>query len=314
MYKHIETWDLWHYYLNAGSYLEAGTVTTEYPSLAILPMILPRLITDNFGMYVLWYFALMALCVGATSYFIHKAGKSIWWYLVIVLSLFPLIFGVYDLFVTLFFFFSVYLFSKKGIGHVTGSVSFLLSILLKLYPLSIIPLLLRYGRKSVFYVVAGLIAFGFLASDSTFISFHKDRTAQPESLYTNLLYVQGKELETVYSHNAMALKDVHVPILFTLSFLAFGVIRAFRAKNIYAGSFYSVLGFILGNGVFSPQYLIWLAPFVPFIKRRTQLLVMGASFLTMLYLGYYGQAVHFENPYYMILFLRNVLLLLAIVV
>jgi len=314
MYKYIETWDLWHYYLNAGTYIETGAVTTEYPSLAILPIVLPRLLTDNFGMYVLWYFALMAICVGATSYVIHKAGKSVWWYLTIVLSLFPLIFGVYDLFVTLFFFLSVYLFSKKRIGHITGSVSFIFSVLLKLYPLSIIPLLLRYGKKSVFYVAAGLIAFGFILSDSNFISFHKDRTAQPESLYTNLLYLQGKELETVYSHNAMALKDVHVPALFTLSFLAFGVIRALRSKDIYAGSFYSVLGFILANEVFSPQYLIWLAPFVPFIKKRTQLLTMSASFLTMLYLGYYGQAVHFENPYYMIIFMRNVLLLAVMIV
>ena len=112
----------------------------------------------------------------------------------------------------------------------------------------------------------------------------------------------------------MALKDVYTPLYFTIGLLTLGVLRGLLTPSFFQRMYYPLMGFILANGVFSPQYLLWIAPLLPFVKKRIQVLVISATLLTTLYLGYYSQTVHFEAPYYLFLFLRNILLFISLVV
>jgi len=314
MYKFIETWDLWHYFNNASTFIQTRKIHTEYPVMAILPISIPRLFTTDFATYILYYYAFTFLCVLATSWLIHKEGKHPWLYILMVALLFPLSFGVFDIFVGLFFFLSLFYINKNVI---VGSLSYLFAISIKLYPLVILPIFLLLSIKKrtiVTYVLAGIIGVGIVFSDTNFTSFHKDRTAQPESLYMNVLYLKGERPEVIYSHNAMALKDVYTPLYFTIGLLTLGVLRGLLTPSFFQRMYYPLMGFILANGVFSPQYLLWIAPLLPFVKKRIQVLVISATLLTTLYLGYYSQTVHFEAPYYLFLFLRNILLFISLVV
>ena len=314
MYKFIETWDLWHYFNNASLFVQKGQVHTEYPLAAIIPISIPRLFTDNFSTYVFLYYILMFFCVVATSYLIYKKGKHPWLYILIVALLFPLSFGVFDLFVVFFFFLSLFYINRNLI---VGSLSYLFAIAIKLYPLVVLPILLLLSIKKkeiLIYVIAGIIGLFIIFSDTNFISFHKDRTVQPESFYTNILYLKGEKPEVIYSHNAMALKDVYTPLYFTISLLTIGAVRGLLMPSFFQRMYYPLLGFILANGVFSPQYLLWLAPLIPFAKRKVQILVISATLLTTLYLGYYDPTVHFESPYYMVLFTRNTLLFISLII
>ncbi len=308
MYKFIETWDLWHYFNNASLFVQTGKIHTEYPLAAMIPISIPRLFTSDFPTYVLYYYLFMFLCVLGTSWFIHKEGKQPWLYILTVALLFPLSFGVFDLFVSMVFFLSLF---YAGRHFIVGALLYLFSISIKLYPLVFLPLFFwdsAVNKRWLFYIAAGIIGFTVVFTDVNFLSFHKDRTVQPEALYTNVLYLQGERPDVIYSHNAMALKDIYTPLHFTLGLLTLGVIRSLLSKTYTEAAYYSILGFILANGVFSPQYLLWLAPFVPFVKKRIQVLFISATLLTTLYLGYYTQTVHFEAPYYMFLFVRNALL------
>ena len=312
MYKFIETWDLWHYFNNASTFVQTGKIHTEYPLASMIPISIPRLFTDVFSTYMLLYYALMLVCVLGTSYLIHKKRRHPWLYILIVALLLPLSFGVFDLFVGLFFFLSIFYINRNVLA---GAIFYLFSISMKMYPLVILPTLLSPNLKRstiLAYITAGVIGLGILFSDSNFVSFHKDRTAQPESFYMNVLYLKGERPEVIYSHNAIALKDVHVPLYFTIGLLTLGVIRGMLEPSLFRKMYYPIMGFILANGVFSPQYLLWVAPFLPFAKKRIQILFMSATLLTTLYLGYYTQTVHFELPYYKFLFMRNALLFITL--
>jgi len=56
-------------------------------------------------------------------------------------------------------------------------------------------------------------------------------------------------------------------------------------------SFIILLFLVLSNNTFSPQYLIWLAPFVAFLSHAEAGLFIGASVLTWTYFRYWEDVV-----------------------
>jgi len=78
--------------------------------------------------------------------------------------------------------------------------------------------------------------------------------------------------------------------------------------------FLILLGSILMSKTFSPQYLIWVAPFVSFLSNLEAGLFVSASFLTWFYFRYWNDVIALSPMATSILIARNVLLVVLLLV
>lgn len=78
--------------------------------------------------------------------------------------------------------------------------------------------------------------------------------------------------------------------------------------------FLILLGAILSSNTFSPQYLIWVAPFVAFLSGLEAGLFISASFLTWLYFRYWDSLIMLDPMAVGLLVGRNVLLIVLFLV
>jgi len=74
--------------------------------------------------------------------------------------------------------------------------------------------------------------------------------------------------------------------------------------------FLLLLGSILTSSTFSPQYLIWIAPFVPFLTNFERSLFILSSFLTWFYFRYWNDIIALQPMAISLLVTRNALLVL----
>ena len=79
-------------------------------------------------------------------------------------------------------------------------------------------------------------------------------------------------------------------------------------------SFIVLLFLILSNNTFSPQYLIWLAPFVAFLSHAEAGLFIGASVLTWTYFRYWEDVVALSPMATSLLIVRNILLVVLLLI
>lgn len=86
---------------------------------------------------------------------------------------------------------------------------------------------------------------------------------------------------------------------------------AIETLVVYATA--ALLAFIITNKVFSPQYLIWLLPFAPLLRRRHALLIILIAALTTLLFPFdYGNLIKMRRLPVLLLNLRNALALLLL--
>ena len=78
--------------------------------------------------------------------------------------------------------------------------------------------------------------------------------------------------------------------------------------------FLIILLSILISNTFSPQYLIWLAPFVAFLDDEEIGLFISASFLTWVYFRYWNDLIQLQPMAVGVLIARNLLLILLLLV
>ena len=78
--------------------------------------------------------------------------------------------------------------------------------------------------------------------------------------------------------------------------------------------FITILGAVLLSNTFSPQYLIWIAPFVAFLSTAEILMFVGASSLTWMYFRYWNDLVQLAPIATGLLIARNLLLLILLIV
>jgi len=78
--------------------------------------------------------------------------------------------------------------------------------------------------------------------------------------------------------------------------------------------FVLLLSAILGSSTFSPQYLIWVAPFVAFLTPLESGLFIFSSFLTWFYFRYWMDIINLQPVASYILLTRNVVLLSLIII
>lgn len=78
--------------------------------------------------------------------------------------------------------------------------------------------------------------------------------------------------------------------------------------------FIILLGAILASNTFSPQYLVWVAPFVAFLTDLEAGLFISASFMTWFYFRYWDDVISLAPMATSLLIARNILLLILLVV
>ncbi len=188
----------------------------------------------------------------------------------------------------------------------------------KLYPMVIIPVLGLYlltkkdGISLRRFMLGGgisvltIIPFFLLSPNQflSFLSYHQQRGLEVESLMSGLILL-GKTLgygsaEIVYNYTAFHLSapyaDIALRWLPYLATIMFALVFAscymhFRRESghqiiptdsLVAYTTIALLIFIATNKVFSPQYIIWILPFVPLLRFRYASLLIIIFFLTMM--------------------------------
>lgn len=317
MYDFIKIWDLWHYFNHASDILRGKFPIIEYPPLALLPMIPPRLLTADFGMYSFFYHIQTIVVILLGTFFLWRLVRQrVWRFLVPFIALFPLAIELYDPYVVVLTLGALLLTIRRR--YILALALLSLATAMKLYPVVLFPLLLISPANSFFTgIFAALGIIGALINQQG-LSFHLSRGIQPESIAGSLLFLRGLR-KTEYAYNAIQFANTSMPFLVSLGIFGIGTIIS--ARNYIFGRirpsislwYNFVLLFIISFKVFSPQYLLWLAPFAPFISTRKKILYLVSVLITTWYLGFYDLAVvKLVMPYALLPVLRNLLLLASL--
>ena len=334
-------------YFSVSTQLSEGKIpyrdfTVEYPPLALLPLVVPHLVTAGMTLdyraysllYLLETFLLLLLIAFALLQVARFWPDSLspWRLLAVYLLLIILskdfVFWRYDLFpawLTLLAFLAVLKKQPLLAGIWIG-----LAIMAKLYPVILIPVLLVYYLAGHQYrasvrLVAGtglavalvLVPVVFLSGNQvfSFLTYHQLRGLQIESLAGGLVLLGHvtdlSRVSTVFNYGAFHLEASGVelvlkalPGLFLAAFCAllagcwfrfrreYGQTGAISADSLLRFLLAALLVFITTNKVFSPQYLIWLLPFVLFLRVK-QIAWVAFIFLltTLVYPVFYPQLV-----------------------
>lgn len=197
-----------------------------------------------------------------------------------------------------------------------------LGIAAKLYPIVLIPIfsiyyftkqqyhaITKFLLGSILTVAAVFLPFAFAAQEKffSFLTYHRERGLHIESLPGGILLLLQKfgVLNAPFDLNYGAYHfttPIVVPILkvlpiFTWSLLGvalFYCLKAFRREYTVSGEIsyrtlatyiiITLLVFIMTAKVFSPQYLVWLLPFLPLLRlnRVTIAFITAISVTTLL--------------------------------
>jgi hypothetical protein len=222
-----------------------------------------------------------------------------------------------------------------------------LAIGAKLYPLIFAPVIFFYYllnqdyRKLSAFVIGGLsvllatlvIALPFTGlSFFDFLKYHGQRGIQLESVASGLVLLLHQlgladatltnnfgsyNIETPASAAILQFITIVTPITFIL--LGCVILWVFRAEKrkvgnigmesvIYAFTLL-LLAFLVLNKVMSPQYMIWLFPFVPYFGKTKRIKFVIILMLTItIYPGWYSHLILFKPIAVIMLNVRNLLI------
>lgn len=326
----------------------------EYPVLAFPLFFIPHLLTSDFESYRLAFVVEMFLFDVAAIVLIAGHGgekeevgtvaRRLAWYTLYCALLAPLMIGRYDLAPTVLAFAAArWWFSGRNIA---GGVAAGLGTLMKIFPgVVAAPALVweasqfRTTRTRGMVAFLGTLAIGvaiwfWLGGSRTFesLGYHTRRGLEVESLYGGALFLVGSIVGTkvpwVNNYDAFHV----VPewgarlalVAFPLQAAALLVVMwRFRRSGMADGvrcSAAAVLAFIVFCKVLSPQYLIWLCPFMAVLDGRTgsvarKIFLLACLTAAMFYPGPgYAMALEHRAGAILLLNLRNTLLLLLLAV
>ncbi len=329
----------------------------EYPPVALLLFWLPRIAGPTLWVYS-QNFQLEVLAADAVILFVlydwaRRHGRNsaavLGMYTIAFVAIGPIVGRQYDIFPAALTLLALYTFD---LGHRKSSWVFLaLGVMTKVYPLLLAPLFALYewraGERK--RLRDGLIAFAitmviivlpsFIASPPsllTLVAYHGERGIQIESTYSSVLLLLdrlGVAITSVRfafgSYNVIGrLPHVFVmlstPVLAGLLLWAYWLAYRRTAREepgmpMLATSSLLVLTMgLLGSKVLSPQYVMWLLPFIPFVEGRRQWAVKICFVLAALVTWYiilqYAGLINYQLRAELALLLRNALLgLLAFV-
>ncbi len=296
------------YYYDYASEALAGKVpyrdfAFEYPVLSYSLFLVPRLLVSDFEGYRYAFVAEMFLFDVAAIVLISRHGgagegtgpvaRRLGWYTLYCFLLAPLVIGRFELApMVLAFAAAQWWFSGRAI---LGGITAGLGTLMKIFPGVVAAPALVWeasrlgttrarGMKALLATLAAGVACWFLLGGTRVLEslgYHAGRGLEIESLFGGALFLAGtisrSKTPWVFDHNAYHLSSEWGA---RLAFLTFPVqatalllvMWAFRRSGMAEGVRFSaaaVLAFIVFGKVLSPQYMIWLFPFVAVLGGRT---------------------------------------------
>ncbi len=277
----------------------------EYPPLALIFFLLPRLATATSATYAM-AFAVETLLfglVGLTLVVLSSLRlnippwKSAAAYTVFVLMVGPLSAGKYDIFPAVIVLLALH--AALSDRNKAAGAWLAAGAMTKLYPAFLLPVLIAHFWRNrcvacvksavlAFAATAGLIAIPFLLASPGgllgSITYHAVRGVQLESTYSTLLILGDKlgllSVEPHVSFGSWNLTGTTADVVAYLSVLILGLalVATYRSmyRRIHSGSYtarelltYSALVItvvLAASKVLSPEYLIWLVPLVPLLS------------------------------------------------
>ncbi len=230
----------------------------------------------------------------------RQARSRLVWSTALLAALGPLPIARYDLAPAFLAFAATCVWSQRGplAGLLAG-----LGTMVKLFPgVVVVPLAVREGLGSwrallsCVVTVIGMLALWHITGDiPTALRYHTERGLEIESVAASGLMLIGKiagwKMDRTFDHSSEVL---HAPAAETLALIGpwaqitlvgLAAARA-RRGDVFRSAGAAILGFVLGGKVFSPQYLLWVLPFVLAVagrtgswSRRLTLLACGLTFL-----------------------------------
>jgi hypothetical protein len=289
----------------------------EYPPAALPPMLLPAYMSWS---YTTSFGVLMGVCgvgciaAAASGLRTVGAGAERAWAALVAIALAPLVLGGmfdthFDLWPTLLAIGALAALLRER--PVVSGALLGLGFAAKLWPAVLVPIAVAYlwRRKGPRSALVHIAAFATVAL-ACFLPFliiaphgvramfadQLDRPLQVESLGAAVLmaaqHLGMHPLHTVNSHGAQALTgrgtglaaDL-LTVLEVATVVAIWVVFARRrspdAEAVLLAAAAAVAALVAFDRVLSPQYLIWLVPFIPLVRGRRGLYASGALFLAL---------------------------------
>ena len=264
----------------------------EYPIGALPFFLIPRLVASSLGAYR-WAFAVEMIAIDAwLSWMVAERSertvgrkRGLAWYTVGLASLGALPIARFDLAPAALAFAAAMAWGKGkgGLGGVTAGIGGLV----KLFPIVVAaPAWFRGSRRGVLamigIVIVGAGAWAGLGGAGTFRSlrYHSGRGLEIESLYAGVLMMlarpMGISLAHDFNHSSVELiapgAKGFAAVAPAIQIAAiFGVLVACQKggqEGVPRSAGACVLGFALFGKVLSPQYLLWILPFVASLDGR----------------------------------------------
>jgi hypothetical protein len=320
----------------------------EYPPLGMVLFLIPRLATSDYRTYAILsglnmlflnsVCLLLAVRWTAKRYGIDRVPRCIAWYSAFFIFCNPTAMARYDLAVMFFAFASSYwlLSGRPILGGANAAVAALLKVLpgVAAAPAFLRELLnIRSSKPRGIVTTALIFAVGVgawfaVGGHGVFetIQYHNERGLETGSLYSGILALSAKlrgvELPTVFNHFAVHMETpVAMRLAMLAAYLQVGAfllaLWAYWRGGLRDGLRYSaacLLAFIVFGKVLSPQYLIWLIPFLACLEgrsgeraKKTYLTACLATFLIypLVFIPLVQQAL----PAILLLNVRNLVLL-----
>jgi hypothetical protein len=271
----------------------------EYPPLAVLLMLFPRMLTSDFGWYAMLFASLMLLFDVLTLYVVARwvsvhddspsVPVSLGWCTLFFALLYPMLATRYDLAPTaITFAAATWWFSGRP---ASGAVAAACGTLLKIYPAFVAALAFVHEsaqaqttrlRGSVIFVATMLAGVGawWAIGGAVALRYHLGRGLQIETVWAGILMVLGKitgtRMEWDLNHSSVELLAPGAHVAAVLAVPAQGaalllvIWRFWRSglRDPLRHAAAAVLAFVVGGKVLSPQYLIWLTPFIVVLRGR----------------------------------------------
>lgn len=317
----------------------------EYPVVAVPVFLLPKLFAADYGAYKVAFGVEMLLCNAAAVWLVARrversegpglvAGRLAW-YSAFFAALCPLVVTKFDLApMALSFAAAVAWFSGRSAlgGLATG-----LAVLLKIYPgvLAAPGLVVAWNRRRgrALLALAATVAAGSalwfgVGGTRAFrsLQYHTERGLEIESLYSGILIVISELLRapiaTAYNHFSTELVSPWsaswARLAFPIQAAALLIVLArswrTRAREPMRDASAAILAFIAFGKVLSPQYVIWLFPFLAVVRGPTGALarpIFLACCLatTLIYPWGIDRLIGFDRLAVLLLNGRNLLLL-----
>lgn len=291
----------------------------EYPP-GLLPIaVIPKLITSNPDAYFAVWVLMIAVAVGVSTWMIGQSrlkttkGFAGMTFLAMCMAAGIFLTHRYDIFVACIVLWGVIAYRK---GNTSLSMALMvLGAFTKLYPALFIPLLFIYTPKKWAKLLATLVLTStpFLyvwgPGIPRFLEFHGQKPVQIESVQ-GMLY---RDTPIVYERFSYVYEDTksnpyiqYGLVIGVLGMIAHQAIKKPRTMQFEIACMMMLSAFLIGGNIFSPQYMLWFASFIPFVSFPLALNFIGMTWLTSFYFRYYEAITLKLEPESLLLAIRNV--------